>query len=166
MAIWYDLNFTYGSLLTSTKMSQLDGNLDALAEGASGAPTITTTAIGSGTISSYNIGDGAVTATEIKSAVITGQHIVNSVATITTTIADNASLVFSAGLFAVYTATGSESPPYHTMDHQYLNVNHPSANWQTVTYDDNIWVMVWSDGSNFRVENNNGTPRAVLYKKL
>lgn len=37
---WYDLTFTSGSLLTSTKMTQLDGNFDALAAQESGAPTI------------------------------------------------------------------------------------------------------------------------------
>jgi len=37
---WYNLTFPSGSLLTSTKMTQLDGNLDALAAQESGAPVI------------------------------------------------------------------------------------------------------------------------------
>ena len=37
---WYDLTFPSDSLLTSAKMTQLDGNLDALAEGHEGAPYI------------------------------------------------------------------------------------------------------------------------------
>lgn len=37
---WYDLTFASGSLLTSTKMTQLDGNFDALAAGDTGAPQI------------------------------------------------------------------------------------------------------------------------------
>ena len=40
MASWTDLTFAFESLLTSTKMTQLDNNFDALAEGASGAPKI------------------------------------------------------------------------------------------------------------------------------
>ena len=43
---WTDLTFAFGSLLTSTKMTQLDANFDALAAGESGAPTITASAIG------------------------------------------------------------------------------------------------------------------------
>lgn len=39
---WTDLTFGYGTILTSTQMTQLDANLDALAAGASGAPIIKT----------------------------------------------------------------------------------------------------------------------------
>lgn len=37
---WTDLTFSFGSLLTGTKMTQLDDNFDALAAGESGAPAI------------------------------------------------------------------------------------------------------------------------------
>lgn len=37
---WTDLAFSFGSLLTSTKMTQLDANFDAMAAGDSGAPNI------------------------------------------------------------------------------------------------------------------------------
>ena len=175
MAAWTDLTFAYGSLLTSTKMSQLDANLDALAEGAAGAPTITTTAIGSGTISSYNIGDGAVTTTEIKSAAILGyQHFNNSASTVVTTIGAGGTMVFSAGLFAVYTFSGSSAnlpnaglAPYCVeMTHQYRH-HDLEATWYDRTLAGVIWETVWSDGSNFRVENSDGArPAAVLYRKL
>lgn len=37
---WTNLTFSFGSVLTSTKMTQLDANLDALAAGNSGSPKI------------------------------------------------------------------------------------------------------------------------------
>ena len=50
MAVWTELTFAFESLLTSTKMTQLDNNLDAIAEGASGAPKIQTAAIQDGAV--------------------------------------------------------------------------------------------------------------------
>ena len=41
---WTTLNFSFGSILTSAKMTQLYDNLTALAAGDSGAPSVTTTA--------------------------------------------------------------------------------------------------------------------------
>lgn len=37
---WTDLSFPFGSILTSSKMTQLDDNFEALANADSGAPTI------------------------------------------------------------------------------------------------------------------------------
>lgn len=48
MATWTNLTFGFGSLLTSTKMTQLDENLDAMAEGSAGAPEILPSAIQNG----------------------------------------------------------------------------------------------------------------------
>lgn len=45
MATWYNLTFAYKEILTSAKMTQLDGNLDAIAEGSAGAPNLQTNAI-------------------------------------------------------------------------------------------------------------------------
>ncbi len=175
MATWTDLTFAYGSLLTSTKMSQLDANLDALAEGASGAPTITTTAIGSGCVTSYNIADGAVTATEIQSNVVQGfQHFVNSVTTTVLTLAAGGTQVFSAGVFAIHTFSGSSSAlpneapiPYcveMTLQYRHAGV---AATWHDQTNDSGVWVTVWSDGTNFRVENTDSErAAAVLFRKL
>ncbi len=42
---WTNLTFAYGSLLTSTKMTQMDDNFDALVAGASGAPRIVQAAL-------------------------------------------------------------------------------------------------------------------------
>jgi hypothetical protein len=41
MATWTDLTYAFGSLLTSTKMTQNQANFTALSEGAGGAPVIT-----------------------------------------------------------------------------------------------------------------------------
>lgn len=42
---WTSLSFPFGSILTSTKMTQLYDNITALANGDSGAPSITTAAL-------------------------------------------------------------------------------------------------------------------------
>lgn len=42
---WTDLSFPFGSLLSSTKMTQLDANLDALAAGDTGAPALKTNTV-------------------------------------------------------------------------------------------------------------------------
>lgn len=164
MADWTNVLFAYGSLLTSTKMSQLDANFDALAEGAASAPNIETAAIT----------DGAVTTAKVNSAAILGyRHLNNSASTVITTIAHNGSITFSAGLFAVYTVSGSSSalpygtPPHYCvdMDHRYRHYD-GDATWYTRTVDRGIWTTVWSDGSNFKVINVSGNDAAVIYRKL
>lgn len=52
---WTDLTFAFGSLLTSTKMTQLDNNFDALASGASGAPEILIDALTACTSGHYQV---------------------------------------------------------------------------------------------------------------
>ena len=42
---WTDLTFAFGSILTATKMTQLDDNFEALANGDSGSPKIQEAAI-------------------------------------------------------------------------------------------------------------------------
>lgn len=42
---WTNLTYSFGSLLTSTKMTQLYDNFSAMATGATGAPTIQQSAI-------------------------------------------------------------------------------------------------------------------------
>ncbi|HKJ87611.1 MAG TPA: hypothetical protein VKA48_03800 [Gammaproteobacteria bacterium] len=43
---WTDLSFPFGSILTSSKMTQLDDNFEALANGDSGAPAVQQAAMG------------------------------------------------------------------------------------------------------------------------
>lgn len=50
MATWTALTFAFGSLLTSTKMTQLYDNITALAEGAANAPSLQNSAYGYGSI--------------------------------------------------------------------------------------------------------------------
>jgi hypothetical protein len=45
MAAWTNVSFASGSILTSTKMDQVQANFTALAEGASGAPTVLAAAL-------------------------------------------------------------------------------------------------------------------------
>ena len=69
MATWTGLSYSFGSLLTSTKMTQNQDNFLALAEGASGAPKIQTAALeqtnGAEAVTTATIRADAVTNTEI-----------------------------------------------------------------------------------------------------
>ncbi len=58
MATWYDLTFIYKQLLTYQQMTKLDGNLDALAEGAAGAPKIQVAAVDDNQITADKLGHG------------------------------------------------------------------------------------------------------------
>ena len=70
MAAWTDLTFAYGSKLTSTQMTQLDANLDALAEGANGAPKIQSAAIDTDAVTATKIGAGQVGSSEIAASAV------------------------------------------------------------------------------------------------
>ena len=58
---WTDLTFAYGSKLTSTQMTQLDDNFDALAAGDSGHPEIETAALKDLAVTTAKIAANAVT---------------------------------------------------------------------------------------------------------
>lgn len=47
---WTNLTFPFASLLTSTQMTQMDDNFDALAAGLAGAPPILEAAYGAGSV--------------------------------------------------------------------------------------------------------------------
>lgn len=65
---WTTLSFAYGSILTSTKMTQLYDNLEAMARGESGAPLITFTGSPHGMISDFyrRFGNGELGAVVIS----------------------------------------------------------------------------------------------------
>lgn len=58
---WTNLTFAFGSLLTATKMTQLDANLDAIMAGDAGAPKVQTAAIADNAVTTAKILDGTVT---------------------------------------------------------------------------------------------------------
>ena len=60
MATWTSLTYSFGSVLTSTKMTQNQDNFLAVAEGASGAPKIQASAF-DGSIGLYSTGDVKLT---------------------------------------------------------------------------------------------------------
>lgn len=75
---WTDLSFSYGSLLTSTKMTQVDDNFDALAAGSSGAPKIQTAALeqtaSSEAVTQDTVRDSAIGQAQLKSSVQQSNH--------------------------------------------------------------------------------------------
>lgn len=71
---WTSLTFAFGSLLTSTKMTQLSDNITALANGDSGAPSIQTAAIAAGVVaqSQLKTTSGAVSAAATTNLTLPG----------------------------------------------------------------------------------------------
>jgi hypothetical protein len=58
---WTDLDFPFGSVLSSSKMTQLDDNFEALANGDSGAPSIQTAALANKIVTAAKIADNTIT---------------------------------------------------------------------------------------------------------
>ncbi len=82
---WTTLSFPFGSILTSTKMTQLYDNLTALADGATGAPPIQTAALeqtgGSEAVTQATIRASAVGQGELKTTTATQSATAGSQAT-------------------------------------------------------------------------------------
>lgn len=72
---WTNLTFSFGSLLTAAKMTQVDDNFDALASGASGAPTIDTAAITDLNVTTGKIAALAVTNAKLGASAVTAAKI-------------------------------------------------------------------------------------------
>ncbi len=72
---WTNLTFPFASLLSSTKMTQMDDNFDALAAGLAGAPKVLTAALnqvgGSEAVTTATIRAGNVTAVELGTDAVT-----------------------------------------------------------------------------------------------
>jgi len=101
MATWTDLTFAYGSLLTSTKMTQLDANLDALAEGASGAPKIQTAAIQDSAITGAKLANGAVTSDKIYTNAVASDEINTNGTWNSHTVTNGNYYTFTTGVYMV-----------------------------------------------------------------
>ncbi len=67
---WTDLSFPFGSVLSSSQMTNLDANFDALAAGDTGAPTIQTSAYATGSIIAAGIAANAITAAKIAAGAV------------------------------------------------------------------------------------------------
>src|SRR4030067_622428 len=68
---WTSLTYAYGSVLTSTKMTQTQDNSPARAQGLAGAPSILTAAIANSNITTAKIADINVTTAKIANSNIT-----------------------------------------------------------------------------------------------
>lgn len=68
MAVWTPHVFSFGAVLTSPQMNQVQANFTALAEGAAGAPSILAAAIGTGEVGQSEIAANAVGQSELKDA--------------------------------------------------------------------------------------------------
>jgi hypothetical protein len=101
MATWTNLSFAFGSILTSTKMTQMDDNFDALAQGASGAPAIQTAAIANQAITTALIADLNVTQAKIASAAV-GQGQLNTATGEVSTSSFGSRLTLAGGSYGFY----------------------------------------------------------------
>jgi len=76
---WTNLTVAFGSLLTSTKMTQLFDDLTALANGDTGAPNVQTAGLANLAVTAAKIANDTITGTQVKkSGTITSQIIAAS----------------------------------------------------------------------------------------
>jgi hypothetical protein len=66
---WTSLTFDFGSLLTSTKMTQMFDNFAALANGDTGAPSVQTAGLADGAVTQIKIGALAVAIDKLKTSI-------------------------------------------------------------------------------------------------
>lgn len=78
MATWTSLTYSFGSTLTSTKMTQNQDNFLALAEGASGAPSIQTAALANSAVTTAKIADANVTNSKLATNSVDSAQLVAS----------------------------------------------------------------------------------------
>jgi hypothetical protein len=83
---WTSVTFSYGSVLTSTKMTQVQDNFTAVAQGLSGAPSILTAAIGT--------------------AAVTGAKLATTLTGGTTAMTAGASYTLTSGFYNTASAQG------------------------------------------------------------
>lgn len=67
---WTILSYSFGSLLTATKMTQLYDNLTAIANGDTGAPKVQTAGIADNAVTTIKISDGAITTAKLDASLI------------------------------------------------------------------------------------------------
>lgn len=89
---WTSLTFAYNSLLTSTKMTQMQDNFTAVANGDSGAPELQSAAYASGSVDQTAIGSGAVHQSELDT----------STGTVSTTSTSAVNLTLAGGQYGFY----------------------------------------------------------------
>ncbi len=75
---WTNLSFLFGSILTSTKMTQLYNNFTAMAQGESGAPQVQNAAIANNAIDATKIAAGGVDTDELAALAVESAKIASS----------------------------------------------------------------------------------------
>ena len=68
---WTNLTFSFGQVLTSTQMTQLDDNFEALATGASGAPELQSASYAAGSVDTTALKNLNVTTAKIADSNVT-----------------------------------------------------------------------------------------------
>ena len=114
---WTNLTYSFGSVLTSTKMTQNQDNFAALAAGLSGAPKVQTAALEQGAsvqaVTTATIRDGAVTNAKLDIGIINTNNIADGAVT-NVKIANNAIssskiILATAGEYSIAEALGAVS---------------------------------------------------------
>lgn len=152
MATWYDLTFNYGSILTALQLTRLDGNLDALAEGASGSPSVQTAALE----------NDAVTTAKLAADAVRHRNVQWSFSEGTFTVAGGGTKVLPEGLYILVSAESFAGFGFS------VDAYHSATGWQEVSdlYAAPTDKFIYSDGTNVRLVNNAGSSGNVRYLKL
>jgi len=106
---WTDLTFAFGSVLTSTQMTQLDDNFDALAAGGSGAPSIQTAALAASAVTTVKINAQAVTQAKIADAAVGQAQLITSSGNVSTSSTVGVILTLPGGAYGFYPELKADS---------------------------------------------------------
>lgn len=153
---WTDITFAFEEVLTSTKMTNLDENFDALANGDSGAPAIQTAALA----------DGAVTIAKISGPAL-GWHLIA-----TKSAADSANVVFDSGDhnftdFDLYVVTLENVTPRSSGDNlQVTTSTDGGTNFDSSASDYRFAQENVLDGGGSNIDSSNGNTEIRIVNSL
>lgn len=147
---WNSLSFPYGSKLTSTQMTQLYNNLQAMADGDAGAPKIQTAGIADDAVTAAKILAGAVGASEIATNAVGQSEIANagvgqaqlktSAGSVSTSSTAGANLTLPGGQYGFYPILQSGALGS-------MSASLASALVSIGAYTDNIFLVTSSAGT-------------------
>ena len=156
---WTTLSYPFGSVLTSSKMTQLYDNFAAVTNKDSGAPVlkndyIVNAMIATNAVNADSIADGTVGSNEIATDAVKTSELATGSANGSQAMAANTTYVLSAGWYLIG-GTGSSGT---------VQVN-TSAGWKNVS-PAGEGALVFSDGTNTRINNVGVVTPTIYWRKF
>lgn len=145
---WTALTFAYGSLLTSTKMTQLFDNFQAFADKDSGAPVLANDYIIAAMIATGEVGADAIAANAVRASEI---NFANS--------ARSSQLISASSTFTPAASLAGYAEPSGDVIHEVRDIG---GTWRTSGHAD-LGGSGYADGTNMRFNNTSGASNRELY---